>query len=136
MVLAAQCIEHPGAPQQGCGVTFVPVKHAGRPLIITDIAPDNGSTSGVYIAYSYCSWHVYPVNIVFFGVTIPVTASMYVECTSKLVSQVNVILFVFMVTFLAKSALIIAGMSCTPFCVGSKLNGFDITVLSASLLTI
>jgi hypothetical protein len=39
VVLAAQCIEHPGAPQQGCGVTFVPVRQAGLPLIITDKAP-------------------------------------------------------------------------------------------------
>ena len=33
--VAAQCIPHPGLPQQGCGVTLLPCFAAGRPLTVT-----------------------------------------------------------------------------------------------------
>ena len=44
-------------------------------------------------------------------------------------------LFVFMVTFLPVSALIIAGNNCTPCGVGIKENGFEIVVDVESVLT-
>ena len=43
VVTATQWIAHEGsgAPQHGCGVTNVPVVHAGRPFIKTLNAPGN-----------------------------------------------------------------------------------------------